>query len=109
MLDRWFAAWGNPLRVADLTPENRRRILAHDWRTFDKLRETAQRLDAIIRAPTLNQARLALGVARSTFYAWFGSTLRLEDPLVPPERERALIAKIAAQPPSVDPDPDDED
>jgi hypothetical protein len=108
MLDRWLAARGSPLRVADLTPENRRQLLTHDWRALDKVREAAKRLDAIIRAPSLNQARLALGVARNTFYAWFGSTLRLDYPLVPEDREPALLAALAAQPQQADEDPADE-
>lgn len=104
MLDRWFAVHDSPLRVADLTPENRRRILTHDWRTLGKLRETAERLAAIVRAPSLNQARKALGIPRSTFYSWFGSTLRLEDPLVSAERELELLAALAAQKPRADDD-----
>lgn len=98
MLDRWLAARGSPLRVADLTPSNRRRILKRNWRSFRKLRELARRLDVIVRAPSLNQARLALGVARSTFYTWFGRTLKLEDPLVSEDRKPALLATLAGQP-----------
>lgn len=103
LLDRWLAARGSPLRVADLTPENRHALLVHDWReNLVKLRETAERLDAIIRAPdfSLNQARKALGVARNTFYSWFSSTLRLSLPLVPDERARALQAALRAQRPA---------
>ena len=105
MFDRWFAVHGSPLRIADLTPENRRRILTHDWRTLGKLRETAERLDAIVRAPSLNQARKALGVPRNTFYSWFGNTLRLEDPLVSAAREPGLLAALAAQKTRADDDP----
>ena len=41
---------------------------------------------------------LALGVARSTFYTWFGRTLKLEDPLVSEDRKPALLAALAGQP-----------
>jgi hypothetical protein len=117
LLDRWLASHGSPLRVADLTPENQQALLVHDWRdNLSKLRETAERLDAIVRAPefSLNKARKTLGVARSTFYSWFGSTLRLSPPLVSDERAPAVLAAVAAQAsdakPAPSPDPhDDED
>lgn len=99
MLDRWLAARGSPLRIADLTQENRRRILSRNWRRPSSLREVARRLDVIVRAPTLNQARLALGMASSSFYTWFGSTLKLEEPLVAADRRPALAAALAAHPP----------
>ena len=116
LIDRWLAAHGSPLRIADLTPENQHALLVHEWRdNLVKLRETAERLDAIVRAPSLNQARKRLRIARNTFYAWFGDTLGLSDPLVSKERQPALRVALAAQPrasatePSSEHDPDDDD
>lgn len=100
LLDRWLAKKGSPLRMSDLTAENQRALQMHDWReNLTKLRETAERLDAIIRAPesSLNQARKEFGIARNTFYSWYGSTLRLSLPLVPKERAKALRAAVFAQ------------
>jgi transcriptional regulator with AAA-type ATPase domain len=99
LIDRWLAAHGSPLRIADLTPLNQHALLVHEWRdNLVKLRETAERLDAIVRAPSLNQARKRLRIARNTFYSWFGDTLGLSDPLVSKERAPALRAALVAQP-----------
>lgn len=99
LLDRCLAGLRSPLRVADLTEENQRALRVFPWpENLAQLRETARRLDALIRAPDFcrNLAWPALGVARTTFYRWFDETLRLSEPLVPHERAQALKALLAA-------------
>lgn len=102
LLDQWLAAQDSPLRVADLTPANRRALLICSWReNLHALREAAVRLDAIARAGfSRKKAAASLGVARQTFYHWFGGTVRLTKPLVPDDRARELVAAQAARPPT---------
>lgn len=100
LLDSWLARNGSPLRVADLTAENQRALRVHRWRgNLTMLRETAERLDAIIRAPEFcrNQARQALGIPRNTFFEWFRSTLRLSMPLMSDERARVIRDRVREQ------------
>jgi hypothetical protein len=99
LLDRWFGVIGSPLRVAHLTEENQYSLQHNEWRdNLMKLRETAERLDAILAAPggSLNEARKKLGVPRNTFYSWFGSTLRLSFPLISDEAAYELRATSCA-------------
>jgi len=102
LLDERLAALGSVLRVADLTPHNRRALLINPWRdNLRAVRQAAARLDAIARAGfSRSQAADALGVARQTFYNWYGITMRLTKPLVPESRARALIAALAARTPA---------
>lgn len=93
ILDRWFATRGIPLTVADFTPENRRRLLRPEWKSLEKLRETASWLVALIGAPSPNQARTALGVGLNKFYSWL-HLLRLTMPLVSQDRQAAVLAAL---------------
>ena len=99
LLDEWLAARDSPLRIADLTPQNQRALLICPWReNLKALRQTAVRLDAIVQAGfSRKKAAVSLGIARQTFYSWFGNTLRLTKPLVPDVRARALAATLAAR------------
>jgi hypothetical protein len=99
LLDEWLAARNSPLRVADLTPQNQRALLICPWReNLKALRQTAVRLDAIVRAGfSRKKAAASLGIARQTFYSWFGNTLRLTKPLVPDARARVLTATLAGR------------
>lgn len=99
LLDEWLAARDSPLRIADLTPQNQRALLICPWReNLKALRQTAVRLDAIVQAGfSRKKAAVSLGIARQTFYSWFGNTLRLTKPLVPDARARALTATLAAR------------
>ena len=102
LLDDRLAAQGSVLRVADLTPHNQRALLVNPWReNLRAVRLAAVRLDAIARAGfSRAQAADALGVARQTFYNWFGITLKLTKPLVPQLKVPALIAAQAARTPT---------
>jgi hypothetical protein len=102
LLDARLAALGSVLRVADLTPHNQHALLVNPWReNLRAVRQAAVRLDAIVRAEfSRSQAADALGVARQTFYNWFGITMQLTKPLVPHTRVRALIAELAARTPA---------
>jgi hypothetical protein len=102
LLDARLAALGSVLRVADLTPHNQRALLLNPWReNLRAVRQAAVRLDAIVRAGfSRSQAADALGVVRQTFYNWFGITMQLTKPLVPPLRVGALIAALAARTPA---------
>lgn len=99
LLDRRFEQLGSPLRVADLTPENQRALQNHEWReNLVELREAALRLAEVVRSEfSLNRARTVLGIKRNTFYSWYGTTMRLTLPLVPPHRQKALAAAREAQ------------
>jgi transcriptional regulator of acetoin/glycerol metabolism len=94
LLDRGLAAQPSPLRVADLTEDNQRRIVAARWRdNLEGLRVAVERLAAIPRAGfSLHRAAQMLGVPRQTFYNWYKDTMRLTIPLVSPARERELGA-----------------
>ena len=100
LLDMHLAARGSPLRFADLTPANQEALRNGKWReNLDALRETAVRLDAIVRARfSRRQAAIALGIARQNFYNWYGSTVRLTKPLVPQTRARALTEALPEAP-----------
>jgi hypothetical protein len=99
LLDERLAALNSVLRVADLTPHNQKALLDNPWReNLSALREAAVRLDAIARAGfSRGLAADALGVARQTFYNWYGLTMKLTKPLVPPARKDALLAAPATQ------------
>jgi hypothetical protein len=98
LLDQWLAARNSVLRVNDLTPRNQRALLMNPWReNLQALREAAVRLDAIVVAGlSRKKAALSLGIARQTFYNWYGSTMKLTKPLVTDVRMRALIDALAA-------------
>jgi len=102
LLDEHLAARGSILRVAELTPQNQRALLINPWReNLRALRQAAVRLDAIARAGfSRSQAADALGIARQTFYNWYGITMRLTKPLVPEGRASALIAAQTGRPPA---------
>jgi hypothetical protein len=97
LLDEWLASLGSVLRVSDLTPQNRRMLLLNPWReNLAALRQTAVRLDAIVRAEfSRKKAAADLGVARQTFYDWCNGTMRLTKPLVAEPRKHALLAALA--------------
>ena len=99
LLDEWLTARGSVLRVADLTPQNRRALLHNPWReNLQALRQTAVRLDAILRAGfSRKKAATTLGIPRQTFYCWFNETMRFTKPLVAEPRREALLAALAAQ------------
>jgi hypothetical protein len=97
LLDQWLAAEEVPLRFADLTPESQRALVSNDWHeNLSALRKTAVRLAAIARAPGFTRAVAAdaLGMERTTFYAWYNETIGLPKDLVPESRQRALTAAL---------------
>jgi DNA-binding NtrC family response regulator len=97
LLDEWLAARGSVLRVADLSPHNRRALLRNPWReNLQALRQTAVRLDAIVQAGfSRKKAAAALGIPRQTFYGWFNETMRFVKPLVAEPQKPALLEKLA--------------
>lgn len=101
LIDHRLAVGGSVLRVADLTPENQRALLVNPWReNLRAVRETAVRLDAIVRAGfSRSRAADLLKIAHQTFYNWYGITMRLTKPLVPDERAAALTAARGARAP----------
>lgn len=102
LLDEWLAARGSVLRVADLSPHNRRALLHNPWReNLQALRQTAVRLDAIVQAGfSRKKAAAALGIPRQTFYCWFSETMRFVKPLVAEPRRPALLEMLAAGTPA---------
>jgi DNA-binding NtrC family response regulator len=96
LLDDWFAASGSVLRVADLSPANQRALLRNPWReNLHALRQTAVRLDAIVRAGfSRKKAAAALGIPRMTFYGWFNETMQFVRPLVNEPEKSVLLAKL---------------
>jgi hypothetical protein len=100
LIDDRLAALGSVLRVADLTPHNQQALLVNPWRdNLRGVRETAVRLDAIVRAGFQRAvAAEALGIPAQTFYNWYGVTMRLTKELVPKARAAALIAAQMAHP-----------
>lgn len=101
LLDEWLTERGSALRVADLSPANRRALLRNPWReNLQALRQTAVRLDAIVRAGfSRKKAAAALGIPRQTFYGWFNETMRFVKPLVEEPHRPALLAKLPMDPP----------
>lgn len=97
LLDDWLAASGSVLRVADLSPLNQRALLRNPWReNLQALRQTAVRLDAIVRAGfSRKKAAAALGIPRMTFYGWFNETMQFVRPLVNEPQKSALLAKLS--------------
>jgi len=97
LLDEWLAARDSILRVADLSPPNRRALLHNPWReNLQALRQTAVRLDAIVRAGfSRKKAAAALGIPRQTFYSWFNETMRFTKPLVPEPRKTGMLEMLA--------------
>lgn len=101
LIDDRLAALGSVLRVADLTPHNQRALLVNPWRdNLQAVRETARRLDAIVRAEfSRTRAAAALGIPHQTFSNWYGGTMRMTKDLVPKERAATLIAAQLARAP----------
>lgn len=86
LLDRLLGARDAPVRLLHLTPANRERLVAHEWRgNWDELRVAADRLTAIARIADWErrdwrERASALGIPKSTLYDWY-KALRLTRPL----------------------------
>jgi Inner membrane component of T3SS, cytoplasmic domain/Sigma-54 interaction domain len=100
LLDQGLARQPSPLRVADLTEDNRRALLMGRWReNLHGLQVAVERLAAIPRGGfSLHRAAQTLGVPRQTFYNWYNDTMRLSIPLVPAARERELALAVGPAP-----------
>ena len=83
LLDQLFGERGSSLRVGAMTPHNQAALVRHRWaHNFASLREAADRLIAVARAPSLRRAALALGVPPATLHNWYANIVGLELPLL---------------------------
>jgi pSer/pThr/pTyr-binding forkhead associated (FHA) protein len=83
LLDQMFVERATPLRVSDLTRSNQQALQAYAWpENLDSLREAADRLTVIARAPSMRSAAETLALARTSLEYWFSDKLGLSMPLV---------------------------
>jgi hypothetical protein len=83
LLDYMFMQRETPLRVSDLTRTNQQALQAYAWpENLDSLREAADRLAVIGRAPSMRSAAESLQLPRTSLEYWFFDKLGLTNPLV---------------------------
>ena len=96
LLDRMFIDEDSPLRMSLLAPENESALLNYSWPdNFLSLRGAAKWLTAIVRAGSINQAAVDLGVKRTTLHNWYSEQVGLSRNLVPDRIAGAMLGASA--------------